>query len=79
MCAPVPEVEADLRDSRMTDQATGELESSHYLRCSKCLPPCTHRVGWGLKAHVFDFTRDFPTTLRALKHGCQVRREILAQ
>lgn len=77
MCASVPKVEVDLGDSRMMDQAMGELQSSHYLRCSKCLPP--HRVGWGLKAHGFDFTRDFPTTLRALKHGCQMRREILAQ
>lgn len=73
MCAPLPKAEADPRDSRMLEQAMGELQSSHHLTlcCSKCLYPC--RVGWGLKAHVFDFTRDFPTTLRALKHSCQMR------
>lgn len=76
LCAPVPKVEADLRDSKMLDQAMGELECSHHLTlcCSKCLPPpCTHRVSWGLKAHVFDFTRDIPTTLRVLKDHCQTR------
>lgn len=70
--APFPKVEADLRDSRMLDQAMGELESRHLLTlcCNKCLPPCTHRVSWGLKAHVFDFMRDFPTTLsRVARRG----------
>lgn len=75
VCAPVPKLEADLRDSRMLDQAMGELESHHHLtlRCNKRFPPCTHRAGWVLKAHVFDFTRDFPPTLQALKHSCQMR------
>lgn len=56
--------------SRALDQATGELESSCCiaLRCSKCFPPRTHRLGWGLKAHPFEFTGDFLTTLRASEH-----------
>lgn len=75
VCVLVPKGDADLRHSRMLDQATGELEPNHHLTlsCSKCLTPCTHRVGWVLKACVFDFTRDFPTTLRALKYSCQTR------
>lgn len=31
VCAPVPKAEADLRDSRMLEQAMGELQSSHQL------------------------------------------------
>lgn len=62
--------EADLTGSRALDQATGELESSCCiaLRCCKCFPPRTHGLGWGLKAHPFEFTGDFLTTLRASEH-----------
>lgn len=50
----------------MLDHAAGELESSHHLALhhSKRLPPRTHGLGWGLKAHAFEFTGDFLTALR---------------